>query len=120
MKTANTGTQETKVCNRCGGDPKPMSAFRTHKTGYVLNQCKECERAAATARRQNRTGTFEVQTKSGVAYTVSLAPVPGSRKVSSPRTDKVLYIMNANRDQARSAFANYANVPYTGINTPIV
>lgn len=111
---------EKKVCNRCGKE-LPLSEFRTHgPSGYVLNQCKECERKAATARRQKKTGVFEVKTKSGVAYQASLTSVPGSRRVSSPRTDKVLFVLGANRDQARSVFANYANVPYTGINTPLV
>ena len=44
--TATTKTAVTeKVCTVCG-KVLPIDAFRTHKSGFVLNQCKECERIA--------------------------------------------------------------------------
>ena len=49
MNTKNANMKTEKVCTVCGGEAKPISEFRIHKTGYVLNQCKDCERAAATA-----------------------------------------------------------------------
>ena len=109
-------TATTKVCTKCGTE-QPIENFRVHKTGFRLNQCKECEREASKARAKKSTKTFEVKTSAGVAYKASLSSIPGGRKVTSPNTDKVLYLEGSvNRDTARNLFANWAKVPYTGIS----
>jgi len=110
---------ETKVCKKCGRE-LPMTEFRIHKSGFVLNQCKDCERISAKAR-SKKTGMFTVTTKSGKTYKVSGKPISGGRKVVSTATDKVLYVpANITRDEARSIFATYAKVPYTGISATVV
>lgn len=115
MSTTAT-TPATKTCTKCGRELS-IENFRTHKTGFVLNQCKECEREASKARAKKSNKSFEVKTTSGVAYKASTSPIPGGRKVTSPKTDKVLYLEGSvNRDTARNLFANWAKVPYTGIS----
>jgi ribosome-binding protein aMBF1 (putative translation factor) len=117
MSTTAT-TPATKVCTKCGRELS-IENYRVHKSGFVLNQCKDCEREASKARAKKSTKTFEVKTSKGVAYTASLNPMPGSRKVTSPNTTKVLYV-NADRDTARNLFANWAGVAYTGISATVV
>ena len=41
---------ETKICRSCGEEMK-IGKFRVHKSGFVLNQCKDCEKAATKSRR---------------------------------------------------------------------
>jgi hypothetical protein len=116
---------KTKICTKCGGE-KVESEFRTHKSGFVLNQCKECERAATKARRLAKATASEltlvtVVTKSGKEIEASTKPLAGGRKASSPLSDKVLYFASGvTRDTARIAFSAFANVPTTGIQCPLV
>ena len=44
---------ESKVCTKCGTD-KPIDDFRTHKSGYNLNQCRQCERDSAKKRMEEK------------------------------------------------------------------
>lgn len=114
-------TATTKVCTKCGTE-QPIENYRVHKSGFVLNQCKHCEREASKARaakaKNAKATTFQLE-KSGKSYTASLAPMAGARKVTSPNTTKVMYV-NADRDTARNLFANWAGVPYTGISATLV
>jgi hypothetical protein len=121
---------KTKICTKCGGE-KVESEFRTHKSGFVLNQCKECERAATKARRLAKASTpapaveevtvVTVKTKSGKLIEASTIPLAGGRKASSPNSDKVLYFASGvTRDTARIAFSAFAGVPTTGILCPMV
>ena len=116
----------TKVCKVCGAE-KPIEDFRKHKSGYRLGKCYECEKAAWQARPKKTKApaaektTFDVTTKSGQTFQVSVYPIPGGRKVSSPATDKVIYTPSeVTRDQARAIFQAYANVPRTGITAAVV
>jgi hypothetical protein len=116
----------TKVCKVCGKE-KPIEDFRKHKSGYRLGKCYECEKAAWQARPKKakkvepEKTTFDVTTKSGQTFQVSVYPIPGGRKVSSPATDKVIYTpADVTRDQARAIFQAYANVPRTGITAAVV
>ena len=121
---------KTKVCTKCGGE-KAEGEFRIHKSGFVLNQCKECEKAATKARRIAKlvadvtevaeVTVFSVTTKSGKVIEASTKPIAGGRKASSPNSDKVLYFATGvTRDTARVAFSAFANVPTTGIQCPLV
>jgi ssDNA-binding Zn-finger/Zn-ribbon topoisomerase 1 len=111
--------KKTKVCTKCGRT-LPVSEYRVHKSGFVLNQCLDCERTAAKSRNAKRRGIFTVTTKNGKTYQVSTAPMKTGRKVTSTSTDKVLYVGNVSRDEARSIFATYAGVPYTGISATTI
>ena len=133
--TATTKTAVTeKVCTVCG-KVLPIDAFRTHKSsGFVLNQCKECERIAnnnrAKAKKGNPTApvakvaapaTFNVTTKNGKSYEVSSTPISGGRKIVSTASDKVLFVApGVTRDEARAIYATYAKVSYTGISASLV
>jgi len=123
-----------KVCTRCG-KVLPIDAFRTHKSGFVLNQCKECERIANNARAKAKKGTatvakvaapatpttFNVTTKNGKSYNVSSTPISGGRKIVSTASDKVLFVApGVTRDEARAIYATYAKVSYTGISASLV
>jgi len=109
-----------KKCTKCGRELSE-DMFRVHKTGFVLNQCKDCEREASKARAKKATKTFEVLTSGNVAYKASLSPIPGGRKVTSVKSDKVLYLApGVSRDTARNLFARWAGVPYTGISATSV
>jgi hypothetical protein len=116
MKNSKTKVtmSNTKTCNRCpeGTGPQPIANFRIHKSGYVLGQCKACEREASKSRRVTKgtPSTFEVSTPSGKTFKASLTPVTGSRKVTHEGTTKVIYVLGASRDEVRSVFAKYANV----------
>lgn len=113
---------KTKKCTKCGRE-LPVENFRTHKpTGFVLNQCKDCEREASRnrAKSNKNTGTTTVEVK-GVNYTVSNSPIPGGRKLSSPNTDQVVYVAKGiGRDLARAIFVKVARVPYTGVSATVV
>jgi len=114
---------EKKTCNRCNTE-KELSEFRVHKSKkgtYVLNQCKCCESLANNARR-NKVKTIKITTKNGREFEASLTPIPGGRKASSVDTSVILYFAaGVKRDEARCAFAKYANLKgLTGISTPIV
>ena len=114
-----------KVCKVCG-DEKPIAEFRLHKNGHRLGKCYECEKASWKSRNKKQdpeaTSTlFPVTTKTGQIFNVSTFPIKGGRKVVSPATDKVLYTpAEVTRDQARSIFQVYADVPRAGISASIV
>ena len=120
---------KTKVCTKCGGE-KAEGEFRTHKSGFVLNQCKECEKAATKTRRLAKLASpvaevevtvLTVTTKSGKVIEASTKPIAGGRKAFSANSDKVLYFASGvTRDTARVAFSAFANVPTTGIQCPLV
>ena len=120
---------KTKVCTKCGKE-LTEDQFRVHKSGFVLNQCKECEKAAATARRLAKKATatvvevpetLTITTKSGKKIEASTKPIAGGRKATSVKTDKVLYFApGVSRDTARIAFSAFAEVPTTGIQCPLV
>ena len=52
MKKAKT-VPKSKVCTECGTD-KPIDDFRTHKSGFNLNQCRQCERDMAKKRIEDK------------------------------------------------------------------
>ena len=87
---------KAKVCTKCGIE-KEVENFRVHKSGFVLNQCKDCEKAATKARRTSAIAKvvisemLKVTTKSGKTIEASTAPIAGGRKATSPNTEKVLY-----------------------------
>lgn len=117
----------SKVCKVCGAD-KPIAEFRLHKSGYRLGKCYECEKASWKTRTKKvkdateaASTLFPVTTKTGQTFDVSTFPIKGGRKVVSPATDKILYTpAGVTRDQARSIFQVYANVPREGISASIV
>lgn len=126
MKTKIEVTQ--KVCTRCGVE-KTIENFRVHKKGFVLNQCKDCEKAATKARRILKSVTknadevtlINVTTKSGKVIEASTKQIEGGRKATSDNTDKVLYFApGVSRDTARIAFSAFAGVPTTGVKCPLV
>ena len=127
MKTAKIKeVVKSKFCTKCKIEHK-IENFRVHKSGFVLNQCKDCEKAATKARRTSAIAKvviseiLKVTTKSGKTIEASTAPIAGGRKATSPNTDKVLYFApGVNRDTARIAFSAFANVPTTGIQCPLV
>lgn len=118
----------TKKCTKCGRELE-LSSFRVHGTSHFrLNQCRDCERSAATERLKNAkkqsaavsqpSTPFTFKSKKG-DFEVSLEPVQGFRKTS--KDEQVLYI-KAERDMARSIFAQYFGIsgPLTGILTELV
>lgn len=115
----------SKVCKVCGTD-KPIAEFRLHKNGYRLGKCYECEKASWKSRNKKQdpeaaSTLFPVTTKAGLTFNVSTFPIKGGRKVVSPATDKVLYTpAEVTRDQARSIFQVYADVPRAGISASVV
>jgi hypothetical protein len=53
----------SKVCAKCGGDPKPISEFSRHATtkdGF-MNICKECQCKIRRARPAHKTGKFKIE-----------------------------------------------------------
>lgn len=111
-----------KVCRRCG-TLKPIEMFRKRVSGFILNQCKPCEKEMSTARRVKTTvpatepALITVKTKSGALVEASVNPIVGGRMTTSPLTDKVLYFdSTVTRDTARVAFSAFAEIPRTGIN----
>lgn len=116
-----------KVCKVCNTE-KPIADFRLHKSGYRLGKCYECEKASWKTRTKKvkditeaASTLFPVTTKAGQTFNVSTVPIPGGRKVVSPATDKVIYTTpEVTRDQARSIFQVYADVPRAGISASIV
>jgi hypothetical protein len=117
---------KAKVCTKCGVE-KEIESFRVHKKGFVLNQCKDCEKAATKARRILKAVTsgevtlINVTTKSGKVIEASTKPIDGGRKATSDNTDKVLYFApGVSRDTARIAFSAFAGVPTTGVKCPLV
>ena len=119
---------KTKVCTKCNSELS-IENFRTHKSGYVLNQCRSCEKEIALARTHAKKGTptpaaatptnFTITTKKGKEFQASLEPTPGSRKATNG--ENVLYFPEGTtRDEARSAFAIHFNCQMTGISTEVV
>jgi hypothetical protein len=119
---------KTKVCTKCNSE-LPIENFRIHKSGYVLNQCRSCEKEIALARARTKKGnplpaaatptTFTITTKKGKEFLASLEPTSGSRKATNG--DNVLYFpAGTTRDEARSAFAIHFNCQMTGISTEVV
>jgi len=54
-KRNNTTNTTKKVCTICGKG-KPIDDFRTHKSGYNLNQCRQCERDMSKKRTEEKRG----------------------------------------------------------------
>jgi hypothetical protein len=123
---------KTKVCTKCNSE-LPIESFRTHGTsGFVLNQCRSCEKSIALARSKAKKGTFAptepatpstttftITTKKGKEFQASLEPTSGSRKATNG--ENVLYFpAGTTRDEARSAFAIHFNCQMTGISTEVV
>jgi len=115
-----------KVCTKCNTE-KPIEDFRTHKSGYVLNQCRSCEKEIALARSKAKKGTpvpvtsstFIITTKKGKEFQASMEPTPGSRKATNG--EHTLYFPSeTTRDESRSAFATHFSCPMTGISTEVV
>ena len=108
-----------KVCRRCGKE-LDIEMFRPRVSGFILNQCKSCEKELSTARRMAKkliaAGVVSITTKTGKVVEASTQPITGGRKASSPNTDKVLYFQSdIDRDTARAAFGVFADVSRTGI-----
>jgi len=110
-----------KVCKRCGRE-LDIENFRPRVSGFILNQCRDCEKELSTARRMAKKlaaaapEIVKVTTKSGKIVEASINPILGGRKASSPNTEKVLYFpSDITRDTARVAFSVFADVPRTGI-----
>jgi hypothetical protein len=118
---------ESKICTKCGTD-KPIADFRTHKSGFILNQCRQCEKDIAKQRIVNKSvkknaetvsSLITITTKKGKVFEASLTPIKGGRKASV--ADKVLYFKEGTtRDEARAGFSVYYSVPQTGISSEIV
>jgi hypothetical protein len=119
---------QTKVCNRCHTE-KDINEFRTHKSGYVLNQCRSCEKAVALARSRSKKGIpapietdspsiFTITTKKGKEYKVTTETFSGARMVTNG--EHTLYFpVGTSKDASRSAFSSYYGSS-TGISTKIV
>jgi hypothetical protein len=106
----------TKVCTKCGAE-KSVDEFRTHKSGFILNQCRDCEREANRNRARAKKGLQTVTLKNGKEYQISPVPIVGGRKVVSTASNQILYVQpNVSRDEARAIYATVAKVPYTGIS----
>jgi len=109
---------EEKICRRCG-KLLPISMYRTRTSGFILNQCKNCESELNKNRRTSKTevsALIQVITKSGKIIEASTKPIIGGRMTKSPLTDKVLYFgQETNRDTARLAFSTFAEIERTGI-----
>jgi hypothetical protein len=119
MKKSTENTSTEKVCKVCGKS-HPIENFRVHKSGYILNKCKDCEKESWTSRLNSKKSFFTVRTKTG-SYNVSTSPISGGRKVTSSATEKVLFVpAGVTRDQARSIFQVYTSVPRTGIFVSLV
>ena len=106
-----------KVCRKCG-QLKPISEFRPRTSGFILNQCKDCEKELSKERRNKVVipSVINITTKSGKVIVASIEVIPGGRITTSDKTEKVLYFdKNVNRDTARLAFSTYANIDRTGI-----
>jgi hypothetical protein len=120
---------KTKVCTKCNIE-KPFEDFRIHGTsGFVLNQCRFCEKEISLARARMKKGTptpaatipsnFTITTKKGKEFQASLEPTPGSRKATNG--ENVLYFpAGTTRDEARTAFSIHFNCSMTGISTEVV
>lgn len=129
-KQTETIQPKTKLCTKCNTE-KPTEEFRTHKSGYTLNQCRSCEKEIALARSKAKKGnpaptepattspTFTITTKKGKEFQASLEPIPGGRKATNG--EHTLYFpTGTTRDEARSAFAIHFNCQMTGISTEVV
>ena len=119
---------KTKDCTKCNSE-LTIENFRTHKSGYVLNQCRSCEKEIALARARAKKGSplpsitapsaFTITTKKGKEFQASLEPTSGSRKATNG--EHILYFpAGTTRDEARSAFATHFSCPMTGISTEVV
>jgi hypothetical protein len=119
---------ETKVCTKCNTE-KPIEDFRTHKSGFSLNQCRSCEKEIALARARAKKGnpipaattpsTFTITTKKGKEFQASLEPIPKGRKATMG--ENTLYFhAGTTRDEARSAFSAHFLCSMTGIATEVV
>jgi hypothetical protein len=54
---------DSKICTRCGGDPKPLSEFNRHsntKDG-LMNICKKCQSEIRRARPAVKTGRYVIK-----------------------------------------------------------
>ncbi len=119
----NTKTVVTaKSCNRCPEKgEQPIANFRNHKSGYSLNQCKSCERTSSRLRRKKVVKVpTTLTTPNGRSFEVSSTPVVGSRKVTTNGSTKVIYVVGATRDEARSVFQKYAKVARNTVSASVV
>lgn len=129
-KSKEKTVPDSKVCKICGQD-KPIAEYRTHKSGFILNQCRQCEKDIAKKRIEDKKGKpttataavlsalFTITTKKGKVFEASLEPIKGGRKAFEG--EKVLYFKEGTtRDEARAAFSVHFSVPPTGIKTEIV
>jgi len=127
-KQSETTQPKTKVCTKCNSELS-IENFRTHKSGYVLNQCRSCEKEIALARSKAKKGnplpaaatptTFTITTRKGNEFQASLEPIPGGRKVTNG--EHTLYFpAGTTRDQGRLIFSNHFNCQMTGISTEVV
>jgi len=114
MKQAVCNEKECRRCHKV----LPISKFRTRTSGFILNQCRECESELGASRRKPVVSHIvEITTKSGKVVQASMQPIAGGRMTTSPLTDKILYFdANVSRDVARVAFSAYADVVRTGIS----
>lgn len=127
-KQAEANKPKTKVCAKCATE-KPIEDFRIHGTsGFVLNQCRICEKEASLARIRSKKGnpspsttlsTFTITTKKGNEFQASLELIPGGRKATNG--EQTLYFpAGTTRDEARSAFSTHFLCSMTGIATEVV
>jgi hypothetical protein len=128
-KQPEANQPKTKVCTKCNSE-LPIENFRIHGTsGFVLNQCRSCEKSIALARSQAKKGTFTpatpapttftITTKKGKEFQASLEPIPGGRKATNG--ENVLYFpAGTTRDEGRLAFATHFSCLMTGISFGVV
>lgn len=110
--TTKKNVKATKTTVKVTKTPAKVATKATPKA-----TTKTTVKATAKAVVTNRPTMIKVKTKTGKSFQISTSPIKGGRKVTSPKTKKVIYVgANVNRDQARVVFASYANVPYTGIS----
>ena len=119
---------KTKTCTKCNIE-KSTEEFRTHKSGYVLNQCRSCEKEIALARVHAKKGnpipiaatptTFTIATRKGKEFQASLEPIPGGRKVTNG--EHTLYFpVGTTKDEGRSAFVKHVGCSMHGVSTQVV
>jgi hypothetical protein len=120
---------KTKVCTKCNIE-KPIEDFRIHgSSGFVLNQCRICEKEIALARARMKKGnpipaaatptTFIITNRKGKEFLVSLEPTPGCRKVTNG--EHTLYFpVGTSKDEGRSAFVKHFGCSMNGVSTQVV
>jgi hypothetical protein len=87
-----------KTCGRCGGDPKPLSAFYTNPKGWISSWCRACK-TAYSAEYRLRPGAAEAKTAADRRY--KLAHAAELRRIDRERQRTTRYKLM----QARARFA---------------